>query len=60
MIRLDLTAEEARILYDALHSYLSDLRMEIANTDAYDFRQGLKQREEVLRRIIEQLRMAQP
>ncbi|WP_029214530.1 hypothetical protein [Kallotenue papyrolyticum] len=60
MIRLELTTEDARILYDALQSYVSDLRMEIANTDAYDFRQSLKQREEVLRRIMEQLRMVQP
>ncbi len=59
MTRLDLSPEDTRVLYDVLVSYLSDLRMEIANTDSYDFRQMLKQREDVLKRVIEQLR-AQP
>jgi hypothetical protein len=59
MTRLELTPEDARILYDVLESYLSDLRMEIANTDSYDFRQMLKQREDVLKRAIAQLRPAQ-
>jgi hypothetical protein len=48
MIQLDLKREEQEILADAIESYLSDLRMEIANTDSQDFREHLKQRKQVL------------
>ena len=39
----------------ALESYLSDLRMEIANTDSMDFRGVLKAKKLVLRAIANQL-----
>ncbi len=55
MIELDLDEEEASILKMVLESYLSDLRMEIADTDSYDFRQMLKQRKAVLIKVIESL-----
>ena len=52
MIPLDLTPDEATILTEVLESYLSDLRMEIANTDKLDFRQSLKERKAVLVKVL--------
>lgn len=51
MHRLDLSSEEAYVLHEALDSYLSDLRMEIADTDRQDFRDQLKHRKEILERV---------
>lgn len=51
MHRLDLSSEEAYVLRDTLQSYLSDLRMEIADTDRRDFRDQLKHRKTILERI---------
>ncbi len=56
MVQLTLTEEEAGKLKKALETYLSDLRMEIADTDAQDFREDLKQEESVITRLVEQLR----
>ena len=39
---LQLTNEEAEGLKEVLTSYVSALRMEIADTDQYDFGKGLK------------------
>ena len=55
MVQLTLTAEEATLLSEILASYLSDLRMEIADTDAMDFRESLKQREVFLKRLLHTL-----
>jgi hypothetical protein len=55
MIRLGLTPNEASALKEILASYLSDLRMEIADTDSMAFREGLKQRELFLKRLIDEL-----
>jgi hypothetical protein len=51
MHHLDLSSEDAWILRDTLESYLSDLRMEIADTDRQDYRDQLKHRKAVLERI---------
>lgn len=53
MIHMDLNAHEARILAEALESYLSDLRMEISDTDSMDFRERLKERKLVLQKALE-------
>jgi len=55
MVHLELTDEETVVLRDALESYLSDLRYEIANTDSQDFRNGLKRRKAVLRKVVDAL-----
>ena len=55
MISLDLSKEESTILVDVLASYLSDLRMEIADTDSMDFREQLKQRKAVIEKAISAL-----
>ena len=52
MFQITLTAAEAADLREVLESYLSELRMEIANTDSMDFRERLKQREGLLKRLL--------
>ena len=59
MVQLVLTAEEAALLGEILTSYLSDLRMEIADTEAMDFRESLKQREVFLKRLLQTLSQEQ-
>ncbi|MHC4321927.1 MAG: hypothetical protein ACYST3_06595 [Planctomycetota bacterium] len=58
MINLELTKEEKDILAMILESYLSDLRMEIADTDSMDFRESLKKRKDVLKKVLETLQHA--
>ncbi|OGL39067.1 MAG: hypothetical protein A2042_04815 [Candidatus Schekmanbacteria bacterium GWA2_38_11] len=55
MLRIELTTEEVGMLHLILESYLSDLRMEIANTDSMDFRESLKEREVFLKKLLQQL-----
>ena len=55
MPQLTLTDEEAGTLRRVLEEYVSDLRMEIADTDSMDFRDQLKQEEAFLKGLIEQL-----
>jgi len=55
MRQLTLTDEEAGTLRRALEQYVSDLRMEIADTDSMDFRDQLKREEAFLKKLIEQL-----
>jgi len=53
-----LTNDEARLLKEILEADLSKLLMEIANTDIRSMRKGLKEREEILRAIVEKLPIA--
>ena len=55
MAQLTLTDQEAATLRRVLEQYVSDLRMEIADTDAMDFREQLKREEAFLKKLIEQL-----
>jgi hypothetical protein len=55
MVHLELTPTDAEILRMALESYLSDLRMEIADTDSMDYREDLKAQKAVLRRVVEEI-----
>jgi hypothetical protein len=56
MPTVELSREQAEVLAQVLDSYLSDLRMEIADTDLQDFRDKLKQRKAVLNKILEAIR----
>ncbi len=56
MVRIELSAQEAEELSGILEDYLSDLRMEIVDTDSADFREGLKKRKELLGRVVDQLK----
>ncbi len=58
MLNLDLTDEEVEVLRHVLESYLSDLRMEIADTDLLDFRNMLKDRKGVIRKVLEAMPVA--
>ncbi len=52
MTTLNLTPEQSEILKETLNSFLSDLGMEIADTDNFDFRQMLKKRRGLLQEIL--------
>jgi len=60
MPTLDLSPEQAEALADTLESYLSDLRMEIADTDLKDFRDKLKHRKALLNEILDAIRSTSP
>ena len=55
MFRLELTDQEANTLRETLTMDLSDLRMEIAHTENQEFREELKEKENVLRSLIGRL-----
>ena len=55
MVRVELTAEEAEDLRAIMENYLSDLRMEIVDTDGDDFRKMLKKRKDLVGKLLEQL-----
>jgi len=55
MITVQLTEEDAAVLRQRLELLLSDLRMEICDTDSGEFRKGLKAEKTVLERVIAQL-----
>lgn len=60
MLHLDLNPRELGIVQHVLESYLSDLRMEIADTDLLAFRERLKERKAVLIRVLEAVEAAGP
>jgi uncharacterized protein HemX len=55
MHTLELSSEEAYVLRETLQSFLSDLRMEIVDTDRKDYRDQLKHRRQLLERVVEAL-----
>ena len=56
MVELDLNRVERSTLVAVLEDYLSDLRMEIADTDRQNFRDMLKERKAVVIKAIEAVR----
>jgi hypothetical protein len=59
-LALDLTTHEQEILREMLEQHLSDLRMEIADTERMEFRDMLKERKEVIRKILDALPATTP
>ena len=55
MVQLDLKPDEQEILRETLESYISDLSVEIADTDSKDFREKLKWRRDVLNKVLASL-----
>ena len=55
MARIEITSEEAAELRSILDDYLSDLRMEIVDTEDHNFRLGLKKRKELIEKLLSQL-----
>lgn len=58
MLALNLDADERVILEHILESTLSDLRMEICDTDSMDFRDKLKDKKAVIGKLLDALRAA--
>lgn len=54
-VRLELTLKEREVFVDILDTCLSNLRMEIGNTDRQDFREMLKHRKRVLMKVVDKL-----
>jgi hypothetical protein len=52
---IQLADEEAEILKSVLEEYISELRMEVSNTDSMDLREALKRKEAILKRLAGQL-----
>jgi hypothetical protein len=52
MIELDLTEQERVTLADVLEGCLSDLRMEISDTENKDYREMLKSRKQTLLKVL--------
>ncbi len=57
-MEIRLNSEEAAILRETLSGDVSDLGMEIADTDRKDFRETLKRRKKVLMEILNKLGQA--
>jgi hypothetical protein len=55
MANITVSDMEIDMLEDILLSYLSDLRMEIADTDQKDFRQSLKDKENFIKGFLQRL-----
>lgn len=61
MLHLDLSTEELGILIETLETAITELRMEIADTDNGRYRAMLKDRERVLKQVLAALKTtAQP
>lgn len=56
MVKIEITPEEAEQLHSILDNYLSDLRMEIADTEDHNFRTMLKGRRDLVERVLGQLK----
>ncbi len=54
-MEITLTGAEKLVLRETLEKALHEMLMEIANTDNRKMRQGLKEREEILRAILARL-----
>ena len=55
MIKLDMTNDDVQILIDLLETAVSELRMEVMQTDNRDYRIMLQQREAQLKQLHEEL-----
>jgi len=55
MVHLDLNENETAVVRQMIERYLSDLRMEITDTDRQDYREMLKERKRVLERVLGEL-----
>ena len=58
MLHIDLTVEERDLLEQMLDACLTDLRGEISATHSHEYKEDLKQREVLLRKIIAAVREA--
>ena len=54
-MEITLTAAENLVLRETVEKAINEMLMEIANTDNRKMREGLREREEILKRIVEKL-----
>jgi len=54
-MEITLTGTEKDVLRETVEKAIHEMLMEIANTDNRKMREGLREREETLRRIVEKL-----
>ncbi len=54
-MQIDLTGDELRLLAEVLDDAYSDLREEIYKTEDHDFKRQLKEREDLIKSLIEKL-----
>lgn len=59
MIHIELSQEEHDLLVAVLDEFLSDLRMEIADTDSADYKDELRHEKAVIIALIEKVKAAQ-
>ncbi len=52
MTKLKLNKQEQVLLSDILEYDLKDLRNEISNTENWEFKEGLKKKEELLKKVL--------
>lgn len=55
MVQIDLSPDEVEVLVEVLNTCISNLRMEICDTDRKDFREEIKERKELLMKVVEAL-----
>ncbi|HOC38620.1 MAG TPA: hypothetical protein PKJ77_05035 [Thermodesulfobacteriota bacterium] len=55
MVHIELTSQEAAGLREILERYLLDLKVEIADTDDKEFRNYLRERQELMQSVIHRL-----
>lgn len=56
MAQLDLSTADVGALVETLESALSELRYEINNTDAHDYKEQLRVKKDALERVLDQLK----
>ena len=54
-MEITLTGTEKDVLRETVEKAIHEMLMEIANTDNRKMREGLREREEILKRIVEKL-----
>ena len=59
VITIELTQEEHDLLVEVLDEFLSDLRMEIADTDSADYKDELRHEKSVIVDLITKIKAAQ-
>jgi hypothetical protein len=52
MVTITMTQEEAAMLTNVLGTYVSDLRMEVADTEKLELRENLKKQEAFLNKLL--------
>ena len=55
MPRIELEEREATVLARILEDFVSETRMEVADTDSQEFRDDLKQREKIAKDLLDKL-----